>query len=78
MSKHHRPNEEQTAVCPECTEEISFPRPLRLGQIIKCPECYAELQVVSSIPLELMSTVDDEEEVWEYQYEEEDDDDDRW
>jgi lysine biosynthesis protein LysW len=63
--------------CPQCKEELHFPRPLRLGQAVECPYCEADLEVTFSDPLELLPALeDDEDDVWEYAYEEEDDDND--
>jgi len=42
----------ETAPCPECNHEIALPRP-REGQRLPCPNCGAELEVISSEPLEL-------------------------
>jgi len=45
------PNRE--GACPECDRPIRFRATLREGQRVTCGRCYAELEVVSLIPLEL-------------------------
>ena len=63
--------------CPQCKEELHFPRPLRLGQPVTCPYCEADLEVTYSDPLELLPVLDDEDdEFWEYGYEEDESDED--
>ena len=41
------------AECPECGSNIRFHNPLKLDQIVVCPECDEELQVVELNPLQL-------------------------
>ena len=42
-----------TAACPECDAAITFPRePLR-GEVARCADCSAELEVVKVDPLTL-------------------------
>jgi alpha-aminoadipate carrier protein LysW len=41
-----------TATCPECEAEISLKNVLR-GEIIACPDCGAELEVVGVEPVVL-------------------------
>ena len=42
-----------TASCPECDASVSFPRePLR-GEVARCSDCSAELEVVNVEPLTL-------------------------
>ena len=40
------------ATCPECEATITLSKPLR-GEIIVCPDCGAELEVVSENPRQL-------------------------
>lgn len=49
-----------TAICPGCDGEVYVPRSKR-GQRVTCPECGAELEVVSAQPLELDWVREDEE-----------------
>jgi alpha-aminoadipate/glutamate carrier protein LysW len=42
----------QTAPCPECEATISLTNVLR-GEIVSCPDCGVELEVVSVSPLSL-------------------------
>jgi alpha-aminoadipate carrier protein LysW len=39
-----------TASCPECAAEISLPEGTLESEIIVCPDCGAELEVVSLDP----------------------------
>jgi alpha-aminoadipate carrier protein LysW len=59
--------------CPECeaTIEGDFED---VGEIVPCPECGVELEVVSLDPVEFdLAPVDEEEEEEEYDYEEDND-----
>lgn len=51
-----------TAHCPECEAEITLAKPLR-GEIIVCPDCGVELEVISENPLAL-DLAPQEEEDW--------------
>ncbi|MFG0244968.1 MAG: lysine biosynthesis protein LysW [Phycisphaerales bacterium JB052] len=42
-----------TATCPECDAEISFERAPLNGEIARCNECTAELEVISTEPITL-------------------------
>ena len=55
-------SETMNANCPECEAEIKLEKPLR-GEIIVCPDCGTELEVVSENPLEL-DVAPQEEEDW--------------
>lgn len=66
------------AECPDCETTIRFHRPLRLGQIVICPECEADLEVRQLNPLELYWAFEDDDEVYEDFDEYEDYDDDDW
>jgi alpha-aminoadipate carrier protein LysW len=50
------------ANCPECDAEISMPKPMK-GEIVVCPDCGAELEVVNENPLKL-ELAPEEEEDW--------------
>ncbi len=56
--------------CPECDAAIDIEEEdLEEGQIVDCPDCGAELEVVSTNPVELepvkdKKDKDDEEESW--------------
>ena len=55
------------AVCPECEATIDVEEDeIEEGQTLDCPECGAELEVVSINPVELNAILDedDEEEDW--------------
>jgi alpha-aminoadipate carrier protein LysW len=58
--------------CPECDERIVFnPTKPKFGQRLSCPNCSAELEVISLDPLELDWAYD-----WEWDDEDEDEDED--
>ena len=39
-----------TATCPECDATVSFDRAPLNGEIARCTDCSAELEVVSTLP----------------------------
>jgi len=41
----------QTAACPECDAAVSFQRPPLAGEVVRCRDCSAELEVTSTAPL---------------------------
>ncbi|MFG0315314.1 MAG: lysine biosynthesis protein LysW [Phycisphaerales bacterium] len=42
-----------TATCPECDATVNFDRAPLNGEIARCTDCSAELEVVSTDPLTL-------------------------
>jgi alpha-aminoadipate carrier protein LysW len=42
-----------TAECPECAAEVAFKEKPVLHELVRCPECNAELEVVKLEPLTL-------------------------
>ncbi|MGD1917098.1 MAG: lysine biosynthesis protein LysW [Phycisphaerales bacterium] len=42
-----------TATCPECGGTITFARAPRRHEIVRCPDCGAELEVTSVSPITL-------------------------
>ena len=50
------------AFCPECRTAIDIEDDVEEGQMMDCPECGAELQVVNTNPVELESISSEEEE----------------
>ena len=62
------------ADCISCNAEISFSTTPKMGHLVKCPQCNAELEVVWLDPIELDWPFDDDYdgEDEEYYYEEED------
>ena len=54
------------AFCPECHAAIDMEDDVEEGQTMDCPECGAELQVLSTNPLELevVSNEEEGEEAW--------------
>jgi alpha-aminoadipate/glutamate carrier protein LysW len=51
------------AVCPECDAEITLGSKVLVGEIISCPDCGVELEVVSLNPPQL-DLAPQEEEDW--------------
>lgn len=41
-----------SATCPECEAAITLNKPLR-GEIVQCPDCGADLEVISVEPIAL-------------------------
>ena len=41
------------AECPECMAELSLPDDVEENEILVCPDCGVELEVISVEPLEL-------------------------
>lgn len=50
------------ANCPECEADIKLDKPLK-GEIVVCPDCGVELEVVGLTPLQL-DLAPEEEEDW--------------
>lgn len=47
-----------SAYCPDCEKRIVFKIEPLIGQKLSCPHCEAELEVISTDPLELDWTCD--------------------
>jgi len=61
--------------CPEC-EAVIDEEFEDIGEIISCPECGIELEVISIDPVEFdLALVDDEEEDDEFSFDDDDDED---
>ncbi|CAM3747939.1 lysine biosynthesis protein LysW [Kibdelosporangium persicum] len=39
--------------CPECESEVSPPEPVRQHEVLECPDCRAELEVIAVEPVVL-------------------------
>ncbi|MHB9034098.1 MAG: lysine biosynthesis protein LysW [Anaerolineae bacterium] len=53
-----------TAACPECAAEIELDiNNMMVGEIIDCPDCGVELEVINTSPLTL-ELAPEEEEDW--------------
>ncbi len=64
--------------CPEC-EAVIDEEFEDVGEIISCPECGVELEVISIDPVEFdLAPVDDEEDEDEYNFDETEDDEEDW
>ena len=53
------------AECPDCGEQITLRLPVRRGDLVNCPNCEAELEVIETNPVGLdwvYEDVDDEDE----------------
>jgi alpha-aminoadipate/glutamate carrier protein LysW len=42
-----------TATCPECAADVTFSRAPLQGEVVRCRECKAELEVTNTSPVEL-------------------------
>lgn len=42
-----------SAPCPECEADVPMPRQPLAGEVVRCPECSAELEVTNTAPLRL-------------------------
>jgi len=51
------------AECPECAAEVSLPADVVEGEIVPCPECGLELEVITVDPPQL-DLAPEEEEDW--------------
>jgi alpha-aminoadipate/glutamate carrier protein LysW len=47
--------------CPECTADVTLRQDITEGEIVACPDCGAELEVVSLDPPELNLAAEVEE-----------------
>ena len=60
--------------CPEC-EAVIDEEFEDIGEILSCPECGVELEVISIDPIEFdLAPIDDDEDDDEFNYDDEDDD----
>jgi alpha-aminoadipate/glutamate carrier protein LysW len=48
-------------ICPECNGSLQFPTDLRVGEVIICKSCQAQLEVINKNPLELVLAPEVEE-----------------
>jgi alpha-aminoadipate/glutamate carrier protein LysW len=55
--------EHVTAKCPECDHELSLDGSVRLSQIVECPGCKSELEVVTTEPV-MLALAPEPEEDW--------------
>jgi alpha-aminoadipate carrier protein LysW len=51
------------ATCPECAADISVPDDTLQGEILQCPDCGVELEVMNLDPL-MLDLAPEEEEDW--------------
>jgi alpha-aminoadipate carrier protein LysW len=52
-----------TQSCPECEASISMPEQVRLSEIIECPDCRSELEIVTLEPV-MLALAPEVEEDW--------------
>jgi lysine biosynthesis protein LysW len=52
------------ARCPECATNIRFDKHPALHDLMTCPECGTELEVINLSPLKLDWAYDDEDDDW--------------
>jgi alpha-aminoadipate carrier protein LysW len=58
--------------CPECDAVISVAEP-REGDLIRCPECGVELEIIDTDPFDVDFPLDDD---WDDEWDEEEEEDD--
>ena len=62
-------------LCPECESDLDIEEDeVDEGEVVSCPECGTEFEVVTTNPLELKRVADEEEEEEEEEEEKEDSD----
>ncbi|HLL64403.1 MAG TPA: lysine biosynthesis protein LysW [Micromonosporaceae bacterium] len=49
--------------CPECEHKLALPDATRLSEVVECPDCRSELEVVSTDPV-LLAIAPEAEEDW--------------
>jgi alpha-aminoadipate carrier protein LysW len=49
------------ALCPECEAEIALQASTEVGEIVQCPDCGMDLEVLSLAPPELAAAPEEEE-----------------
>ena len=49
------------AACVECEAEFDIDEP-EIGEIVSCPECGLEMEIITAKPLELEAVAEEEEE----------------
>lgn len=66
------------APCPDCGQKIKLGGQIKVGRVLYCPHCEAELEVISREPLEFdwayLEPAEDED--WDDWDDDDDDDDD--
>jgi alpha-aminoadipate carrier protein LysW len=50
-----------TAACPECEAQVSLSGDVETGEIVQCPDCGVELEVMARDPAELRVAPKEEE-----------------
>jgi len=49
--------------CPECEAQIAVPEQIRISELVECPECRSDLEVLTASPL-LLAMAPEPEEDW--------------
>ncbi|HEY59459.1 MAG TPA: lysine biosynthesis protein LysW [Anaerolineae bacterium] len=49
------------SICPNCDSKVLLSGAVKLGDIVNCPKCGEELEVISLNPVELDYTPDEDE-----------------
>jgi alpha-aminoadipate carrier protein LysW len=42
-----------TEICPECNADVKLMEPIRASEIVECPDCRSELEVIMVDPVTL-------------------------
>jgi alpha-aminoadipate carrier protein LysW len=53
QGEHPMTTQMNAALCPECDAEIGIPTDAMLNELISCPDCGAELEILNLEPVEL-------------------------
>lgn len=70
------------ALCPSCEGQITVRGNAQIGDSVRCPHCYEDLEVIETQPIELDWSYDEDEDDWyddeddDWEYEEDEDNDD--
>ncbi|MFA6250379.1 MAG: lysine biosynthesis protein LysW [Candidatus Shapirobacteria bacterium] len=44
-------SDQNKIICPDCKTEIKKPNEVSLGDVLECPQCGTEVQILSTDPL---------------------------
>lgn len=52
-----------TQTCPECDADVALSEPVRMSEIVECPDCLSELEVITVHPV-MLALAPEIEEDW--------------
>ena len=50
-----------STACPECDAQVTMAEPVRLSEVVECPDCHSELEVATVEPVLLVLAPEVEE-----------------